>query len=235
MLIPEKTDIEFEALLRAWIDNGGQVKRLGKFWIRDEALVHRPIAIYGSQAFALVLAQIYGVTLISPDDASIAGLGREWLKRRLALRTIEELSGSDFPAFIKPVIPKLFAAGIFEHEAALHEATKGLETATALLVAEPLSDITAEARSFVRKGIIKDIAFYEGSGDLAAGRLFLETFLDAHHAQLPEVLVIDLAWSQSKGWMILEFNACWGAGLNNCQAEKVLDCILEATSPSTLA
>jgi hypothetical protein len=28
---------------------------------------------------------------------------------------------------------------------------------------------------------------------------------------------------------ILEFNACWGAGLNNCKAEKVIECIIGAT------
>lgn len=31
LLLPEKTDIEFEAVLAAWAAKGGQVKRLGKY------------------------------------------------------------------------------------------------------------------------------------------------------------------------------------------------------------
>lgn len=49
--------------------------------------------------------------------------------------------------------------------------------------------------------------------------------------QLPRVVVIDIAYNQEKGWFVLEFNACWGAGLNNCNAEKVIDCIIGATAP----
>jgi hypothetical protein len=47
--------------------------------------------------------------------------------------------------------------------------------------------------------------------------------------QLPRVVVVDIAFSELTGWFILEFNACWGAGLNNCKAEKVIDCIIGAT------
>jgi hypothetical protein len=38
-----------------------------------------------------------------------------------------------------------------------------------------------------------------------------------------------MAYDEQIGWFILEFNACWGAGLNNCKAEKVIDCIIDAT------
>ena len=41
--------------------------------------------------------------------------------------------------------------------------------------------------------------------------------------------IIDLAYSEEAGWFILEFNACWGAGLNSCKAENVIDCIIGAT------
>lgn len=58
LLIPEKTDIEFEQVFETWTNNGGAIKRLGKYWIRDEMLAKERIAIYGNQTFALVLAQM---------------------------------------------------------------------------------------------------------------------------------------------------------------------------------
>lgn len=30
-------------------------------------------------------------------------------------------------------------------------------------------------------------------------------------------------------WFVPAFNACWSAGLNNCNAEKVIDCKIGAT------
>ncbi|WP_394337843.1 hypothetical protein [Chitinophaga silvisoli] len=40
---------------------------------------------------------------------------------------------------------------------------------------------------------------------------------------------MDLGFNEVLGWFVLEFNASWGAGLNGCRAEKVIDCILAAT------
>ncbi len=101
LLIPEKTDEEFEQVFATWTQNGGQIKRLGKYWIKDEELAKQKIAIYGSQAFAFVLAQIYNVELLSPDDTLIARLGNEWTKRNVELKQIGQISKEDFPVFIK--------------------------------------------------------------------------------------------------------------------------------------
>jgi hypothetical protein len=78
LLIPEKTDAEFEQVFASWTKSGGQIKRLGKYWIKDDALAKQKIAIYGNQAFAFVLAQIYNVDLLSPDDTLIARLDYKW-------------------------------------------------------------------------------------------------------------------------------------------------------------
>src|SRR5574339_411495 len=108
LLIPEKTDPEFEQVFKTWTESGGQIKRLGKYWIKDEELAKQKIAIYGNQTFSLVLAQIYDVNLISPDDTLIARLDKKWTKRTILLKRISEITPDQFPVFIKPVIPKLF-------------------------------------------------------------------------------------------------------------------------------
>lgn len=229
LVIPEKTDIEFEEVLSIWTAAGGAVKRLGKYWIKDEALAGRPIALYGNQTFALVLAQIYDVELISPDDTLIARLDQPWTKRKITLTPIAAMDGISFPVFAKPVIPKLFLAGVFADHAAFALATHGLQSTEEVLVSEVVGDITAEVRSYVQAGAIKDMALYEGEADLTEATLFLTAFLENNSHQLPAVVVIDLAYSPRLGWFVLEFNACWGAGLNHCKASKVIDCITEAT------
>jgi hypothetical protein len=41
LLIPEKTDIEFEEVFATWIKYSGQIKRLGKYWVKDEDLIKK--------------------------------------------------------------------------------------------------------------------------------------------------------------------------------------------------
>ena len=77
--------------------------------------------------------------------------------------------------------------------------------------------------------MVQDLAFYEGNADLSAGKAFITAFTTANIEQLPAVVVADIAYAPQTGWFVLEFNACWGAGLNNCNAENVIDCILKAT------
>ncbi len=229
LLIPEKIDIEFEQVFITWTKNNGEIKKLGKYWIKDESLINKKIAIYGNQTFALVLSQIYNVELISPNDKIIANLDMIWLKRNVEIKTITEINENHFPIFIKPVIPKLFLATIFKTLNDFKSATLGLNPLEEVIISSIVYDINAEARSFVKNGIIKDLAIYEGNGNLNEGKIFLQDFISKNSKILPEVVVIDIAYSEKLGWFILEFNACWGAGLNNCKAEKVIECIIEAT------
>jgi hypothetical protein len=229
LLIPEKTDPEFEQVFATWVTNGGQIKRLGKYWIKDEELAQEKIAIYGNQAFALVLAQIYNVELVSPDDTLIVRLDDKWTKRYIQLKQINQIGESDFPIFIKPVIPKMFIAGIFQTLNDFKQVVTGLKETEEILVSSIIEKIIAEARSFIMDGVVKDIAFYEGSADLTGGRQFVSDFAEVNKNNLPKVVVVDIAFSEKIGWFILEFNACWGAGLNNCRPDKIIDCIIGAT------
>ncbi|RAJ87429.1 uncharacterized protein DUF4343 [Chitinophaga dinghuensis] len=231
LLIPEKTDVEFDQVVTAWTNKGGQIRRLGKYWIKDESLNQQPIAIYGNQTFSLVLAQIYNVALVSPDDTLIAALDKSWTKRDIKLKTIEQVLDTDFPVFIKPVIPKLFLAGIFQTRTDFQQVINGLQQEEQLILSSIIAPIQAEARCFVMDGIIRDVALYEGDADLKEARHFLSSFIDKFKDQLPNVVVVDVAYNEGLGWFVLEFNACWGAGLNNCDAESVIDCIIRATEP----
>lgn len=229
LLIPEKIDIEFNQILKTWINKGYEIKRLGKYWIKDENLIDKKIAIYGNQTFALILAQIYDLELISPNDKDIVNLDYVWTKRKIRIKNISQINEINFPVFIKPVIPKTFIATIFNNLEDFRQAIKGLDSSEELLISTIIDDIKAEARSFVKNGCIKDLAIYEGNADITVGKLFLQDFIENNLKILPEVVVIDIAYSEKLGWFILEFNACWGAGLNNCNPEKIIACIIAAT------
>jgi hypothetical protein len=229
LLIPEKTDVELDEVIAAYTKRGGRVKRLGKYWVKDEALAANRVAIYGNQAFALVLAQVYELELLSPDDTLITRLNYKWSKRKIEVKQIGLIKETDFPVFIKPVIPKMFLAGVFKKIADFKKAIEGLTDTEEILVSTIIDNIQAEARCYLMSGEVRDIAFYEGNADLADAKAFIAEFAVANKEQLPAVVVADIAYAPQTGWFVLEFNACWGAGLNNCNAENVLDCILSAT------
>jgi hypothetical protein len=234
LVIPEKTDVEFEKIVTCWTQRGGEIKRLGKYWIRDAALEKNKIAIYGNQTFSLVLEQMYGLTLISPNEKFIAELEWQWIKRTITMIELEKIAQIEFPVFIKPVIPKLFTAKIYDSINALNESIKGLATQEEILVSSVIEKIKAEARGYIKNGTVYDLALYEGAADLIAGYQFLQAFASEHLNELPRVVVVDIGYSAGTGWFVIELNACWGAGLNNCDPEKVIDCIVEATvNPST--
>lgn len=205
------------------------MKQLGKYWVKADDLVGKKMAIYGNQTFALILAQLYHKELISPDETLIAGLEERWIKRTIRLLKISDLVHVDFPVFVKPLVPKLFAAGVYPTKERFDTMVAQLDGSESVLVSEVIAEISAEVRAYVMGGDLKDMAVYEGSGSLNDCREFLIDFLEAHRTQLPEVLVVDLAYSKHSGWFILEFNACWCAGLNHCRAEKVISCIISAT------
>jgi ATP-grasp domain, R2K clade family 2 len=228
LLVPNKSDIERDKVCDVWKKLGGQVQRIDKFWERPANLQYQKIAIYGNDTFALVLAQVLGVQLISPDDSIVARLDRRWTKRFITQKMIKEITQNDFPGFMKPSIPKQFKARVYHHLSELLEETKGIGVEETILLSE-IVKVEAEARGFVLKGTLKDLAVYEGSANLETGKEFLSAFLEMGSQELPITFVADIGYNTESGWFVMEFNSCWGAGLNNCQAEKVIECIAEAT------
>jgi hypothetical protein len=216
LVVPEKHDSERDAVCEVWLRHGGTILRLGRFW-EPPSLERSTVRLYGPETFCLVLAQKLRLALVSPDDALLARFAPELLQRRLIETSLSAATSAqlDFPAFIKPVVPKIFRAAVYDTLAYLEEECEGLSPDTRILVSE-LVPIAAEARAFVLDGSMMTIAIYEGNGDLADAVRTAKVV--ARNPHLPTTCVIDLALIENRGWAVLELNATWGSGLNGCDA-----------------
>ena len=227
LLIPDKTDIERDSIANTWINNGGEVKRIGKFWEKP-SLDSRRITIYGIDTFSLVLAQVIGISLIEPKDEVISDIHVKWIKREIHILGITNVDASIFPTFIKPVKPKTFTSKIYHNLQEFLLETNGIDPKDEIIQSD-IIHIDAEVRAFIFNHQILDIAMYEGHADIAFAKAFLEDFLENYTIDLPKTYVIDIGYNNKDKWFIIEFNSSWGAGLNGCDAHKVVSGIREAT------
>jgi hypothetical protein len=147
LLIPEKGDIEREAVARAFEGGGGTVLRLGRFWEPPPLDAFR-VRVYGPEAFCLVLQQKLGLTLCSPADDLLLSVPIEFLGRNVSRQNLSEADTLKFPLFIKPLVPKQFRAAVFESPEMLRSECRGLDERTELVVSD-LVGFVGEVRTFV--------------------------------------------------------------------------------------
>lgn len=226
LVVPDKTDSERDSVAASWAAHGGHVLRLGRFW-EPPPLEPNLVKLYGNDAFCLVIAQLLGLQLVSPPDDLLLRAPSTLVKRQVALATLAS-AGEALPAFIKPLTPKQFRAGSFANLPALAAETRGLPTDTPVIVSE-IVDLLAEARTFVLDSAVRDCAIYAGSASASEAEAFAS--VAARDLDLPATCVLDVGFVPDRGWVLIEGNPAWGAGLNGCQAERVLPCIAEATRP----
>lgn len=227
LLIPVKPDIERDSVANTWVNKGGQVLRVGKFWERPEIDFMR-ISIYENDTFSLVLAQVVGVKLMIVRDEVIGEIDTKWTKRQIDILNISQITSTFFPTFIKPVKPKTFTSKVYKNHADFLAETNGIEQNEKIIRSDVIS-VDSEVRAFILNGKILDSALYEGSADLNTANQFLIDFISDFTVDLPKSYVVDLGYNDKNGWFIIEFNSSWGAGLNSCNPEKVINGIREAT------
>lgn len=227
LVLPDKADVERESLADAWERSGGSVLRLARFW-DPPALDPRSVRVYGSDAFCLVLKEKLGVELCSPADELIFAVPPHHLRRAVSRRTLSEAIEPDFsyPAFCKPVVPKLFQARVYIDAGELAAECRGLDGQTVILVSEPVTFI-AEARCFILERRVLDCAIYDGDADAASAASAAAELL--RDLPVPRAVVADMGLIPGRGWALVEFNAAWGAGLNGCSPELVWPCVAAAS------
>jgi hypothetical protein len=230
LVIPDKPDPERDAVAAAWEAAGGVVLRLGRFW-EPPALDANSVRVYGNDTFCLVLQQKLGFDLLSPADDLLLRTPAEFLGRRIDRVALADAASIVFPRFVKSVVPKQIRSRVYASFEDLTAECQGLEPTAALIVSE-IVHFEAEARCFVLDGEVLDCAAYEGEG--AADRDQIVAFVRqlAAAMTLPAAVVVDVGLLPA-GPALLEFNAAWGAGLNGCDATRVLPAIARASAPAT--
>ena len=228
LFLPDKEDIERDAVALAWRKRGGEVLKIGKFW-NPPMIENKYIKVYGNNMFCLILEQKLNIKLIFPDDELLIKLRNDWTKRKIDIVSLDKMCKDQFPAFIKPVVPKLFTAQIYKSMEELKKECKGLEESTKVIISE-IVHIESEVRCFILNQEIITLSVYEGEvADYNEVTIFIDNFLKFNHYLLPKTLVLDVGYVKDRGWIIIEANPTWGAGLNGCNPEKAIICILEAT------
>jgi len=227
LLIPDKPDVERDAVAKSFERCGGVVHRIGRFW-EPPSFEPSTVRVYGADAFCLVLQQKLGLTLCSPSDDLLLQVQSKFLNRQVTCQTLGEILPSTFPSFIKPVTPKQFRGAVYESNDALATECRGLPPDTPVFVSEPVN-FTAEARTFVMDGIVLDAAVYEGKPEAVGAGPFVEVLTNS--MSLPRTVVVDVGFIDGRGWAVIEFNAAWGAGLNGCDTDRVLPAIVVASEP----
>jgi hypothetical protein len=225
LLVPERTDVERDAVASSWIMHGGEVLRLGRFW-DPPALDARQVRVYGNDTFCLVLAQKLDLTLISPPDDLLLHLDASVIGRQLEGLPLADIDRLRYPTFVKSMVPKLFTARVYGSAQELRDQTRGLEPETLVLSSE-IVEFAAEVRAFVLDGEVLTFAAYEGANvDLDAARDFVSHV--AVGDRIPRTCVLDVGPILGRAWAVIEANATWGAGLNGCEPVAAARCIAAA-------
>ena len=229
LLISDKADEERDAVAAAWVAAGGQILTLGRFW-EPPAVEPDRVRVYGNDSFCLVLAQKLDLELVSPADDLLLQLDPAMLGRSLRVVPFDALESIQFPAFVKPVVPKLFRAAVYPSAEALAAETAGLEADRQLLVSEVVH-FENEVRCWILDGEVLSLSAYEGACDEASAHAFASGV--AAHPALPETCVVDIGVVRDRGWAMIEANAAWGAGLNGCDPVAAARCIARACRKRT--
>lgn len=228
LLIPDKPDPERSALADVFSRGGGKVHRVGRFW-EPPVFDKKSVKVYGPDAFCLVLQQKLGFELCSPADDLLLRMPARCLQREVTQHSLADALTLTYPAFVKPIVPKQFRSAVYASADSLKAECKGLGPEVLIMVSEVVT-FTAEVRCFVLDGQVLDAAVYEGTADVTDAVETVQGMTQI--VRLPRAVVVDAGYVANRGWGIVEFNAAWGAGLNGCDAERVLPAILAASSPS---
>lgn len=224
-MISDKPDVERDAVADVWSAAGGEVLRLGRFW-DPLALDPERVRVYGADSYCQVLAKKLGLVLVSPPDDVLLHLAPTLTKRALRGATLADAGTLAFPAFIKTLVPKLIRSRVYDSAADLAAEARGLEPETALLVSEIVTFV-AEARSWLLGTEVLSIACYEGDVDVTAARELAAAI--ARDPAMTSPCVVDVGLTDDRGWVAIEANAAWGAGLNGCDPVAAARCIAVAT------
>lgn len=227
------------AMWRAAVAAGWDVCRLQSLAPPADLGARDPV-VYAETIVADAVAEVADLDFLEPSYDWLPSLPEAYRKRSIALRTLGEVRTLAARAFVKPVDAKIFPARVFEAGATIEADAFGDDEP--VLVADPVR-FSLEVRAFVKERTIAALSSYMWMGDIArndAGewlldpreerqaRAFLEGMLADPEVHLPPAVVLDVGIADGLGWVVVEANACWAAGICGCDPSAVLSVVRRA-------
>lgn len=232
-----------QALWRAAIERGWGVERLAN-WRAEIPVPLEAVTVYGEPLFALALAQRAGLALVEPREDFLALLEHRFRGRQVALMSPAEARHVPDRRFFKPAADKTFRAGLYDSGLAVPEA---MADASAILVSEPVK-FSVEFRCFVGQRMVETLSPYLRDGvlvqsddghwpatpdEFAHARTFAQRVLDETALTLPPGFVLDVGLTADRGWVVIEANTAWGAGIYGCDPDKILNVLARTCMPAS--
>ena len=100
LAIPNRPDIERDAVAVAWENAGGVIVRVDKFW--EFINIHKSnTKVYGDSIFCLVIQEKNPIRLVTPDNYTPITLERRWYRRKITLSILRNAHEFQYPLFCK--------------------------------------------------------------------------------------------------------------------------------------
>lgn len=222
LLLPARYTEDSVALWRTALALGWDVQRLGS--PRCDPAWKDPVIYLDALLGGLVAGEL-GLELLSPPLDWLCRLPLEYRRRDVSFYTWKEARALEGPAFFKPADDKWFPARVYPSGGAIDVPEEFDETAP-LLVAEPVTFET-EYRFFALDRQVLTGSLYsrqgerdlDGEVDPAARELAARVLAEV---DAPRALVLDTGFTREHGWVVVEANPAWAAGLYNCDPEQAL-------------
>lgn len=235
ILAPRVTD-DSVAMWRAARDAGWQTQRLANWRVPNELKSFTgDIAIYAEPLFAEAVVDQLDLMLLEPPMDWLVKLPKALRHRKVSIMRLSEARSRVTNQFVKPAEGKAFEPKVY----AKGEDLPTLEQVEDIqvLVSEPVTFLN-EFRCFVLEGEVVSASPYwrndalaqtvDGSwpflgSEEAEAMAFAKKVLTHPEVTHPPAFVLDVGCTQQHGWVVIEGNPCWGAGLYGCSPSAALD------------
>lgn len=228
LLCPDRKVASWDAVMRAWEQQGWRILKLSNFWEARPAHASADVSCYGGVAFCTTLAERLGLTLVGPTLDHLCHIDYRWLQRKIRLRRMNSLSGNDFPSFVKSMDYKLLPSAVYRSMESFPYRHCGQNGSTPLLVADVV-EFALEARALIREGEVVSIGPYHRRATPVPSRAkhFVQEFVE--HNEVPGACVVDVGLLKSGIWALVEMNPVWAADPLGCDLEAFVHCIRKAS------
>jgi len=208
----------------------------------DSPVGVREAAVYVSTDRALATADALGLALLEPPLDALARVPERFRRRQVEFATFADLDRLQGKTFVKPADPldKWFDAGVYSDVRDIR--TRGRLHPNAPVLLSEVVEWSVELRYFVLDGRAVAGSPYLSYGRPAwryhanrpsavpsAGIAVVEGVCHAMAEELPPAFVLDVGRIDDRGWVVVEFNPVWSAGLLNADPRAVLPALLRAT------